>query len=82
MGSRFEEFCRKFYACRNSLCEELFDLRWNQLVEQYSIAAKYLSETLYCIKELWAVPWIRKRFTTGAQSTQRIESINRLYTTK
>ncbi|CAB4407633.1 unnamed protein product [Rhizophagus irregularis] len=27
--------------------------------------------------ESWAIPWIHKRFTTGAQSTQRIESINR-----
>ncbi|CAB4444471.1 unnamed protein product [Rhizophagus irregularis] len=27
-------------------------------------------------KNSWAVPWIRNRFTAGAQSTQRIESIN------
>ena len=69
MGNRFEEFRRKFYVCRNSLC--------NQLIEQYSAAAKYLSNTLYSTKDSWAVPWIRKRFTTGAQSTQRIESINK-----
>ncbi|CAB4485613.1 unnamed protein product [Rhizophagus irregularis] len=40
-------------------------------------AAKYLSDTLYINKESWAISWIHKRFTTGAQSTQRIESINR-----
>ncbi|CAB4411996.1 unnamed protein product [Rhizophagus irregularis] len=27
-------------------------------------------------KNSWAVPWIRNRFTAGAQSTQQIESIN------
>ena len=32
---------------------------------------------LYTTKELWAIPWIHKHFTAGAQSTQRIESINR-----
>lgn len=77
LGVQFEEFRRKFYICRNSLCEELFEHRWNQMVGQYPAAAKYLSEKLYVNKESWAIPWIHKRFTTGAQSTQRIESINR-----
>jgi hypothetical protein len=77
LGNQFEEFRHKFYICRNSLCEELFECRWNQLVDQYPAAAKYLSETLYTKKESWAIPWIHKRFTAGAQSTQRIESINK-----
>jgi hypothetical protein len=77
LGSKFEEFHQKFYTCRNSLCEDLFELRWNQLIDQYPIAAKYLSDTLYLNKESWAIPWIHNRFTTGAQSTQRIKSINK-----
>lgn len=77
LGNQFEEFRRKFYVCRNSLCEELFELRWSRLIEQYPAASKYLSDTLYSSKDSWAVPWIRQRFTTGAQSTQRIESINK-----
>ncbi|GBB92514.1 hypothetical protein RclHR1_20190001 [Rhizophagus clarus] len=77
LGSQFEEFHYKFYVCWNSLCEELFELRWNQLIEQYPAAAKYLSNIFYNIKDSWAVPWIRKKFTAGVQSTQRIESINR-----
>ena len=77
MGNQFEEFRHKFYTCRNSLCEELFECRWNQLENQYPAAAKYLSETLYTKKESWAIPWIHKRFTGRAQSTQRIESINK-----
>lgn len=75
--SQFEEFRRKFYVCRNSLCEDLFECRWKQLVDQYPAATKYLSDTLYTTKESWAIPWIHKCFTAGAQSTQRIESINR-----
>ncbi|PKC67102.1 hypothetical protein RhiirA1_458869 [Rhizophagus irregularis] len=59
------------------LCEELFELYWNQLIEQYPTAAKYLSGTLYNTKDSWVIPWIYKKFTAGAQSTQRIESINR-----
>ncbi|CAB4398453.1 unnamed protein product [Rhizophagus irregularis] len=78
LGSQFEEFHHKFYVCRNSLCdEELFECKWNQLVNQYPAAAKYLSESLYVKKESWAIPWVYKQFTTGAQSTQRIESINK-----
>ncbi|CAB4409456.1 unnamed protein product [Rhizophagus irregularis] len=41
------------------------------------LSAKYLSDILYVNKKSWAIPWIYKRFTTGAQSTQRIESINK-----
>lgn len=77
LGSRFEEFRRKFYACRNSLCKELFESRWTQLIDQYPESAKYMTETLYVNKESWAVPWIRNQFTAGVQSTQRIESINK-----
>ncbi|CAB4422569.1 unnamed protein product [Rhizophagus irregularis] len=32
LGSQFKEFHHKFYTYRNSLCEELFKCRWNQLV--------------------------------------------------
>jgi hypothetical protein len=41
------------------------------------VTVKYLTNTLYSTKNSWAVPWIRNRFTAGAQSTQRIESINK-----
>jgi hypothetical protein len=82
LGNKFEEFRHKFYTCRNSLCENLFELRWNQLIDQYPEAAKYLSDTLYVNKESWAIPWIHKRFTTGVQSTQRIESLNKHVHTK
>src|SRR6266542_42601 len=54
LGNKFEEFRHKFYTCRNSLCEDLFELRWNQLINQYPVAAKYLSDTLYINKESWA----------------------------
>ncbi|CAB4476172.1 unnamed protein product [Rhizophagus irregularis] len=56
LGNKFEEFHHKFYTCRNSLCEDLFELRWNQLINQYPASAK---------------------FTTGVQSTQSIELINK-----
>uniref|UniRef100_U9STA6 MULE transposase domain-containing protein n=1 Tax=Rhizophagus irregularis (strain DAOM 181602 / DAOM 197198 / MUCL 43194) TaxID=747089 RepID=U9STA6_RHIID len=42
LGSQFEEFCRKFYIYRNSLCEELFEFRWKQLVEQYPVAVNHV----------------------------------------
>jgi hypothetical protein len=77
LGVRFEEFRQKFYACRNSLCKELFEFRWMQLVDQYPESAKYMTETLYVSKDSWAISWIRNQFTGGVQSTQRIESINK-----
>ena len=55
LGVHFEEFRHKFYTCRNSLCIELFESRWVQLIDQYPESAKYLSDTLYVNKESWAV---------------------------
>ncbi|CAG8517865.1 21188_t:CDS:2, partial [Cetraspora pellucida] len=69
LGNQFEEFCCKFYICQNSFCEELFEYRWNKLIKQYLAAAKYLSDTLYITKHLWAIPWIRRWFTAGVQRT-------------
>src|ERR1044071_7312757 len=77
LGKHFEEFRNMFYVCRNSLCKELFEYRWKQMIDQYPAAEKYLSETLYSSKKSWAIPWIHRIFTAGSQSTQRIESINK-----
>jgi len=77
LGAHFEEFRRKFYACRNSLYKELFESRWVQLIDQYPESTKYMVETLYINKESWTTPWIHNQFTASAQSTQRIESINK-----
>ncbi|PKY58326.1 hypothetical protein RhiirA4_480149 [Rhizophagus irregularis] len=51
LGVCFEEFRNKFYACQNSLCKELFESRWTQLINQYLKSAKYMSNTLYVNKE-------------------------------
>ncbi|CAB4492704.1 unnamed protein product [Rhizophagus irregularis] len=51
LGACFEEFRHKFYTCQNSLCIELFESRWVQLISQYPESAKYMSDTLYVNKE-------------------------------
>ncbi len=42
LESQFEGFRHKFYAYQNFLCKELFKHHWNQLIDQYPAAAKYL----------------------------------------
>ncbi|CAG8827425.1 22111_t:CDS:2, partial [Cetraspora pellucida] len=42
----------------------------------YPTVTKYLTDTLYCTKESWAVPWIYEQFTGRIQSMQRVEFIN------
>ena len=68
LDNKFKEFHHKFYVCRNSLCKDLFEIYWNQLLNQYSAALKYLSDIPYINKESWAISWIHKLFTTEAQS--------------
>ncbi|CAG8795294.1 6619_t:CDS:2, partial [Cetraspora pellucida] len=55
----------------------LWVARWSHLVDQYPEVAKYMSETLYVNKKSWGISCICNQFTAGAQSTQRIESINK-----
>ncbi|PKY33189.1 hypothetical protein RhiirB3_451914 [Rhizophagus irregularis] len=68
LGSQFEEFCRKFYVCQNSLCEELFELRWKQLVEQYPVAVKFFSQVDVIIKEFLTPTMLGKQRSQMNQS--------------
>ncbi|CAG8837937.1 19275_t:CDS:1, partial [Cetraspora pellucida] len=56
----------------------LFEAQWTYLISKYPKLAKYMLETLYTNKKSWGLPWVRNQFTASVQSTQRIESINKL----
>ncbi|CAG8688844.1 7628_t:CDS:2 [Gigaspora margarita] len=82
LGSRYAEFQEKFLSCRNTLFEEVFEIRFESLYNNYPEASSYLKNNLYPIKTRWLnVLRLRlevrvREFNTGMSSTQRIESIN------
>ncbi|CAB5327135.1 unnamed protein product [Rhizophagus irregularis] len=73
----FHEFRKDFFQCRNTLSPAIFESRWQNLKEKYSSVSGYLNRQLDPLKTKWAVCYINIQFTAGANSTQRVESLNK-----
>jgi len=67
-----------FFLCRNSLIPEFFEVQWKTLIEKYPETEKYLKRMLDSTKRSWSVCYINEIFNCGVNSTQRIESLNRM----
>jgi hypothetical protein len=77
-STNFKEFINEFWKARNSLCVDVFEQRFQALLEKYPDAHDYLQNTIYSTRQSWACAFINRIFTAGMQSTQRVESINAL----
>lgn len=76
LRSLYNDFIGKFYKCHNSLCEQLFLIRWNELLENFPLAKDYLLRVLWPVKKSWARYYLRHIFTAEIESTSRVEGIN------
>ncbi|PKC16060.1 hypothetical protein RhiirA5_407489 [Rhizophagus irregularis] len=75
-GDMVKNFIGDFYHMRNSYTQTQFDLRFNDMLSKYEPCRSYLENKLYPSRNSWARYSIAKVFTAGAESTQRVESIN------
>ncbi|GBC09501.1 hypothetical protein RclHR1_08910005 [Rhizophagus clarus] len=71
----FQEFRKDFFKCRNTLASAVFEVRWKNLKEKYSIISGYLNRQLDPLKAKWAICYINIQFTAGANSTQQIQQL-------
>ncbi|CAG8476877.1 3630_t:CDS:2, partial [Scutellospora calospora] len=72
----FKQFVYDFWKMRNSLCINIFEQRFETLLETYSNINEYLQDSIYLTRHSWAYAFISRIFTAGMQSTQYVESIN------
>ncbi|CAB4407182.1 unnamed protein product [Rhizophagus irregularis] len=72
----FKSFNKDFWKTRNSLCVEVFERRFQELLEKFPDSNNYMRNTLYPIRNSWARAFTSRIFTVGMQSTQHVESIN------
>ena len=72
----FKTFNTDFWKTRNSLCVEVFEQRFQALIEKFPNSSTYMRNTLYPIRQSWVRAFTSRSFTAGMQSTQRVESIN------
>ena len=74
----FKTFNTDFWKTRNSLCVEVFEQRFQALIEKFPNSSTYMRNTLYPIRQSWVRAFTSRSFTAGMQSTQRVESINQI----
>src|SRR5260364_238608 len=78
LSGHYDKFYKEFLHTRNSTFEEDFHRRWLRLLDKYPQTNNYFNRTLQGCIRLWARCYQLKCFTAGAQSTQRVEVMNRL----
>ncbi|CAG8760168.1 19138_t:CDS:2, partial [Dentiscutata erythropus] len=66
----------KFDGVERRLFPSVFESRWESLKEKYKSANSYIKRQLDLFKHKWAVCYTNNQFTAGANSTQRVESLN------
>ncbi|GES84294.1 protein FAR-RED IMPAIRED RESPONSE 1-like [Rhizophagus clarus] len=72
----FKEFIHDFWKTCNSLCVEVFEQRFQTLLNKFPNGNDYLHDPIYLTRHSWARAFTSRVFTADMQSTQRIESIN------
>ncbi|CAG8748626.1 7319_t:CDS:2, partial [Racocetra fulgida] len=75
-GDSIKSFIEDFYRMHNSHSLAQFELKYNEMLTKYKQYRDYLEKKLYPSRDLWARYSIRKIFTAGVESTQRVESLN------
>lgn len=75
LDNSYQNFIHDFYSCRNCIIEDVFQQRFNKLIEDYPKAKNYL-EHLYKTKEYWAHSYTKYHFTGGMIASSRVESVN------
>ncbi len=76
LGAKFHSFSQAFYSCRNALSTELFEQRWELMMNTFPECQLYMKRALYPNRSSWAKSYSPFQFSAGIQSTQSVESFN------
>jgi hypothetical protein len=76
LGTKFRSFSKSFYLCRNTLSIELFEQRWESMMNEFPESHQYMTKVLYPNRSSWAKAYTPFQFNAGIQSTQSVESFN------
>src|SRR5256885_98688 len=77
-SAQFQQFQKDFYTCQNTMIINIFEESFELLKIKYIAAASYIKCQLEPLKTKWTVCYINNQFTAGANSTQRVKSLNRV----
>jgi hypothetical protein len=78
LGALFQPFQDAFWQVYHSISPDVFERRWDQLLEDYPRSRDYLQKVFWPTRDRWAWPWVSTRFTCGVRTSGRVESENRV----
>lgn len=80
ISKEFNHFMSKFEECRSSKTVDGFVTRWKSLLKDFTKTASYLQKNKEHLKHQWATCFQPNCLALGIQSSQRVESMNRVLT--
>ncbi|KAL3843638.1 hypothetical protein ACJIZ3_001041 [Penstemon smallii] len=76
LGERYNEWKTEFYRLYNLETIEDFELGWRDMVNSFGLHTNRHVASLYALRNLWALPYLRSHFFAGMTSPGQSKSIN------
>ncbi|KAK3018496.1 hypothetical protein RJ639_003581 [Escallonia herrerae] len=76
LGERYNEWKAEFYRLYNLEAIEDFELGWRDMVNSSGLHTNRHITSLFALRSLWALPYLRSHFFAGMTTTAHSKSIN------
>lgn len=76
LGERYNEWKAEFYRLYNLESVEDFELGWRDMVNSFGLHSNRHIASLFALRSLWALPYLRSHFFAGMTTTVHSKSIN------
>ncbi|KAH6813869.1 FAR1-related sequence 11 [Perilla frutescens var. frutescens] len=76
LGERYNEWKAEFYRLYNLETIEDFELGWRDMVNSFGLHTNRHIASLYALRNLWALPYLRSHFFAGLTTPGQSKSIN------
>lgn len=76
LGERYNEWKVEFYRLYNLETIEDFDLGWRDMVDSFGLHTNRHISSLYALRNLWALPYLRSHFFAGLTTPGQSKAIN------
>lgn len=76
LRERYNEWKLEFHRLYSLESVDDFELGWRSMLNEFGLHANRHIASLYSVKELWALPFLRSHFVAGMTATSQSKSIN------
>ncbi|XP_043720585.1 protein FAR1-RELATED SEQUENCE 11-like isoform X1 [Telopea speciosissima] len=76
LGERYNEWKNEFYQLYNMETIEEFELGWRDMVNSFGLHTNRHISSLFALRTLWALPYLRNHFFAGMTASNQSKSIN------